>query len=61
MIIADTPEKIALYRMHVLEKKLKLEMLGIKFKGITTVTFHHCVTFLLLNLRGRKGNNPPLV
>ena len=33
MIIADTPEKIELYRMHVLHKMLKLEMLGIKFKS----------------------------
>ena len=31
-IIADTPNKIELYRMHVLHKMLKLEMLGIKFK-----------------------------
>ena len=30
MIIADTPQKIALCRMNVLEKMLKLEMLGIK-------------------------------
>jgi len=30
MIIADTPQKIDLYRMNVLEKMLKLEMLGIK-------------------------------
>ena len=30
MIIADTPEKIDLYRMHVLHKMLKLEMLGVK-------------------------------
>jgi len=30
MIIADTPQKIDLYRMHVLEKMLKLEILGIK-------------------------------
>ena len=30
MIIADTPQKIELYRMHVLHKMLKLEMLGIK-------------------------------
>ena len=30
MMIADTPQKIELYRMHVLEKMLKLEMLGIK-------------------------------
>ena len=30
MIIADTPQKIDLYRMHVLHKMLKLEMLGIK-------------------------------
>ena len=30
MIIADTPEKIDLYRMHVLEKMLKLEILGVK-------------------------------
>ena len=29
-IIADTPNKIELYRMHVLHKMLKLEMLGIK-------------------------------
>ena len=30
MIIADTPEKIDLYYMHVLHKMLKLEMHGIK-------------------------------
>ena len=30
MIIADTPKKLDLYRMNVLEKMLKLEMLGIK-------------------------------
>jgi len=30
MIIADTPQKIDLYRMNVLEKMLKLEILGIK-------------------------------
>ena len=30
MIIADTPEKIDLYRMHVLHKMLKLEMLGLR-------------------------------
>ena len=29
-MIADTLEKIDLYRMHVLHKMLKLEMLGIK-------------------------------
>ena len=28
--VIDTPEKIDLYRMHVLHKMLKLEMLGIK-------------------------------
>ena len=30
MIIADTPQKIDLYRMHVLHKMLKLEMLGLR-------------------------------
>ena len=35
MIIADTPEKIDLYRMHVLHKMLKLELVGIK------MTKHH--------------------
>ena len=30
MVIADTPQKIDLYRMNVLEKMLKLEILGIK-------------------------------
>ena len=30
MMIADTPQKIELYRMHVLEKMLKLEIRGIK-------------------------------
>ena len=30
MIIADTPEKIELYRMHVLHKMLKLEIVGVK-------------------------------
>ena len=29
-MIADTPQKIELYRMHVLHKMLKLEMLGLK-------------------------------
>ena len=32
-MIIDTPEKIDMYRMHVLHKMLKLEMLGIKFKS----------------------------
>jgi len=30
MMIADTPQKIELYRMHVLHKMLKLEMDGFK-------------------------------
>ena len=30
MIIADTPQQIDLYRMLVLEKMLRLEILGIK-------------------------------
>ena len=30
MIIADTPQKIELYRMHVLHKMQKLELVGIK-------------------------------
>ena len=30
MMIADTPQKIELYRMHVLHKMLKLELVGIK-------------------------------
>ena len=30
MIVADTPQKIELYRMHVLHKMLKLELVGIK-------------------------------
>ena len=29
-MIADTPQKIELYRMHVLHKMLKLELVGIK-------------------------------
>tara|TARA_Y100001951_G_C11114253_1_gene169210 strand:+ start:348 stop:566 length:219 start_codon:yes stop_codon:yes gene_type:complete len=29
-MIADTPQKIELYRMHVLEKMLRLEILGVK-------------------------------
>ena len=29
-MIIDTPQKISLYRMHVLEKMLGLEILGIK-------------------------------
>ena len=29
-MIADTPQKIDLYRMHVLHKMLKLEMFGVK-------------------------------
>ena len=35
MVIADTPQKIELYRMHVLHKMLKLEMMGLK------MTKHH--------------------
>ena len=29
-MIINTPEKIDMYRMHVLHKMLKLEMLGVK-------------------------------
>ena len=29
-MIADTPQKIELYRMHVLHKMLELELVGIK-------------------------------
>ena len=30
MNVINTPEKIDMYRMHVLHKMLKLEMLGVK-------------------------------
>ena len=50
-MIVDTPEQIKLYQMHVLEKKLKLEMLGIKFKGTTTA---YSAIKYLFNLKGNR-------
>ena len=52
-IIADTPEKIDLYRMLVLEKMLRLEILGIsmfKSRGKTAYT----VIKREYNLRGSR-------
>ena len=53
MIIADTPQKIELYRMHVLHKMLKLEMLGIKMNkgGMPTA---YSVIKKEYNLKGSK-------
>ena len=53
MMIADTPEKIALYRMHVLEKMLRLEILGIKM-----TRYHQPTAYSVIkkeyNLKGNK-------
>ena len=52
-MIADTPEKIALYRMHVLEKMLRLEILGIKM-----TRYHQPTAYSVIkkeyNLKGNK-------
>ena len=53
MIIADTPQKIDLYRMHVLHKMLKLEMLGLRM-----TKYHQPTTYSVIkkeyNLKGNR-------
>ena len=53
MIIADTPQKIELYRMHVLHKMLKLEMLGIRM-----TKYHQTTAYAAIkkeyNLKGNR-------
>ena len=51
MIIADTPQKIDLYRMHVLEKMLKLEMLGMKMSRGKTA---YSAIKHLFNIKGSR-------
>ena len=53
MIIADTPQKIELYRMHVLEKMLKLEILGIKMTRHNQPTAYSVIK-KEYNLKGNK-------
>ena len=53
MMIADTPEKIELYRMHVLEKMLRLEILGLKMTKYGQPTAYSAIK-KEYNLRGSK-------
>jgi|TARA_Y100000034_G_scaffold107668_1_gene137421 hypothetical protein len=53
MIIADTPQKIDLYRMHVLEKMLRLEILGIKMTRYGQPTAYSAIK-KEYNLKGNK-------
>ena len=53
MIIADTPQKIDLYRMHVLEKMLKLEILGLKMTKYGQPTAYSAIK-KEYNLKGSK-------
>ena len=53
MIIADTPEKIDLYRMHVLHKMLKLELVGIKMNRGGQPTAYSVIK-REFNLKGSK-------
>jgi len=53
MIIADTPQKIELYRMHVLEKMLKLEILGVKMTKYGQQTAYSAIK-KEYNLKGSK-------
>ena len=52
-IIADTPEKIELYRMHVLHKMLKLELVGIKMNRGGQPTAYSAIK-KEYNLKGNK-------
>ena len=53
MIIADTPQKIDLYRMHVLEKMLKLEILGVKMTKYGQTTAYSAIK-KEYNLKGSR-------
>ena len=53
MIIADTPQKIELYRMHVLHKMLKLEMLGLKMNKGSQPTAYSAIK-REYNLKGSR-------
>ena len=53
MIIADTPEKIDLYRMSVLEKMLRLELLGIKMNKGSQPTAYSVIK-KEYNLKGNR-------
>ena len=53
MMIADTPQKIELYRMLVLEKMLKLEILGIKMTKYGQQTAYSAIK-KEYNLKGSK-------
>ena len=53
MIIADTPQKIELFRMCVLEKMLKLEMLGIKMTRYNQPTAYSVIK-KEYNLKGSR-------
>ena len=53
MIIADTPQKIDLYRMIVLEKMLKLKILGIKMNKGGQPTAYSVIK-KEYNLKGNK-------
>ena len=53
MMIADTPQKIELYRMHVLEKMLKLEIRGIKMNKGGQPTAYSAIK-KEYNLKGSK-------
>ena len=55
MIIADTPEKIDLYRMHVLEKMLFLEILGLKMSKYGQPTAYSAIK-KEYNLKGNRQN-----
>ena len=55
MIIADTPEKIALYRMLVLEKMLRLEILGLKMTKYGQPTAYSAIK-KEYNLKGNRQN-----
>ena len=53
MIIADTPQKIELYRVLVLEKMLKLEILGVKMTKYGQQTAYSAIK-KEYNLKGSK-------
>ena len=53
MMIADTLEKIDLYRIHVLHKMLKLEMLGVKMNKGGQPTAYSAIK-KEYNLKGSK-------
>ena len=52
-MIADTPQKIELYRMHVLHKMLKLELVGIKMNRGGQPTAYSVIK-REFNLKGSK-------